>query len=165
MRAVPVIFHPANRSVFSDNPVFHIIHVALAVADLLLDTVLYLIKIFRMNNSPETVSCQTLKFLPGFTAENPKHGFIVIDELLVCVRVINKKSAGHIVGYIFKNRECFFIYFNLHPLSILSLHPQSFVLLSSIIHQLHGHDNLFSPPARILYSASDSGTPPPYKKQ
>ena len=67
---MPVIFNPADGAVLSDDAVFHVIQVILAVGDLFPDTLFHLVQVVGMHDALKGVACQFPEFFYGFTAEH-----------------------------------------------------------------------------------------------
>ena len=103
---MPVVLHPAHHTVLTDNPILHIIQILPAVGNLGSNACLHLVHILRVHKPFKGITCQLLKFLPRVAAENPQHGVIYINQLLISVSMINKKAARHPLRNLLNNGQC-----------------------------------------------------------
>ena len=93
-----VIIHPAHRAVLADDPVFGVIHLFLAVPDLLIDGRRDLFVIQRMEHAPEGVAGEPFEILQIVAAENVEHSFVGVQQFLRLLGAVDKKSPGHMLS-------------------------------------------------------------------
>ena len=94
---MPIVFHPAHLSIFTDDLVLHIIQIVLAFLDLFGNTSFHFFQFIGMHDPPKRVACQFSELFPRIAAENTYDSFIGIHDLFVFVGMIDKKTAGHCI--------------------------------------------------------------------
>ncbi len=100
-----IIFDPSDLSPLLYDPVFHIIQIMAAFCNLAPDAFLDFFQVVRMYDSMKRVAGKTAEFIHGITVEDPEHGFVCIDDLLVFICMIDKESSRHLIHKIFYGKS------------------------------------------------------------
>ena len=98
-----IIIHPANSSVFTDDPVFCIVHPILVGIYLLDYGVRYLLVIIRVDHPLECITGQCFEVFQIRTSENAEHSSVHIEQFLRCLCLINKESTRHMSTDLFND--------------------------------------------------------------
>ena len=89
-----------------------------------------------MNNPLKGIPRQLFKLFQRITAEYPQHGAVDMNQLLIAVRMVNKKAAGQPLRNLLNNGQCLFIKSNCK--SSFVPHIISLPLLPDSIIQFYG---------------------------
>ena len=100
-RIMSIIIHPADRAIFTDDAVFHIVQVPFIFEDLFYDGFRDCRIVLRVQHTPKCKTGQRLKFFQIFAAENGKHRMIRVQQFFLSLCLINEKTSGHVSADLF----------------------------------------------------------------
>ena len=92
------IIHPADSSVFANDPVLHKVHPVRVGFYLLSNGGRNPLIVFRVNQALKRKSGVCFEVFQICTAVYVEYGFVRIDQCLGSLRQINKESAGHMTA-------------------------------------------------------------------
>ena len=92
-----VVFDPADNTVFTNNSVFHIIQIVMALGNLFRDALFYHLHIFAADHASEGIAGMMPELFQRTASENPEHSFVGIDDLFITACMVDQETAGHLV--------------------------------------------------------------------
>ena len=94
---VSVILNPAHLPILSLNAVLHIIQIAPAPGDLLLNAGFHPFQVVGMHQATKRIPCPRPELRHGPALEYLKQGAVGVDDLFPGVRAVDQEAAGHFV--------------------------------------------------------------------
>ena len=86
---VAVVLNPANRAVSAGNAVLYIVQVVLALGNLPLDTLLYLLQVVGEHQPPKGTMGHILKLIPCIALKDAQQALVGVDNALIPVGMVD----------------------------------------------------------------------------
>lgn len=97
MDKMPMVLHPADRTVFTADAVFRVVRVVLIYGNLFADGIFHRIQILGINKPFKRISGKLPELFQSAALKHTQDALICVDNLLITTGIVDEKTTGDFV--------------------------------------------------------------------